>query len=177
MRPSTRADGPVPRREFFRWAGLAALGAGLPGCAAMLADARRRYGWDAFAALGPGPYRVQIWEPIGAHTTPIFVVVLLAGDARGSIVEPYGVTDRGDVPDAGGIARELRERYPTLRPGDVEVEPLEVAGATIGYVVTTRNIRVYTDFDRSAGRYSIRLSGLGKWPRRGGGGPGAAGGR
>ena len=177
MRPSTRANGPVPRREFLRWAGLAALGAALPGCAAMLAGARRRYGWDAVAGLGPGPFRVQIWEPIGAHTTPIFVVVLLTGDARGSIVEPYGVTDRGDVPDAGGVARELRERHPALGPGDVEVEPLEVAGATIGYVVTTRNIRVYTDFDRSAGRYSIRLSGLGKWPRRGGGGPGAAGGR
>jgi hypothetical protein len=177
MRPLTLRHDPVSRREFLWWAGLAALGAGFSGCASMRADAGRRYGWDAVAALGPGPYHAQIWEPIGGHTTPIFVVVLLTGDARGSIVEPYGVTDRGDVPDASGIARELRERYPTLGPGDVEVEPLEVAGATIGYVVTTRNIRVYTDFDRSAGRYSIRLSGLGKWPKRGGGGPGGAGGR
>ena len=135
----------------------------------MIEDARRRYGWQAAASIPPGPYRTQIWQPPGQQTAPIFVVVLVkAGVLPVRILEPYSVDDRGAVEPATVIA-DLRARYPGLLPDWVEVEPLVAGGEAVGYVIRTQHIDVYAYLDRSLGRYSVRLSGVGKYRRKGGG--------
>jgi len=159
----------MSRREALGWVARAAGGVWVAGCASMTADEGRRFGWEAAAAIPPGPYRTQIWQPPGQHTEPIFVVVLAKpGAAPARILEPYSVQDLGEMPPATVVA-ELRARYPGLLPNGVEVEPLVAAGDVIGYVVRTRNIVVYAYLDRSLGQYSVRLSGVGKYQQKGGG--------
>src|SRR5207237_6152006 len=60
----------LSRREALRWVSRALVGLGVAGCASMSADNRRRFGWDAAAAIPPGPYRTQIWQPPGQRTAP-----------------------------------------------------------------------------------------------------------
>lgn len=159
----------MSRREALGWVACAAGGVWVAGCAPMIADEGRRFGWEAAAAIPPGPYRTQIWQPPGQHTAPIFVVVLVKPRAAPvRILEPYSVEDLGEVRPAAVVA-ELQVRYPGLLPNGVEVEPLVAAGDAIGYVVRTRNIIVYAHLDRSLGQYSIRLSGAGKYQQKGGG--------
>ncbi len=159
----------LSRREALGWVARAGVGVWVAGCAGMSEDTRR-YGWEAAAAIPPGPYRTQIWQPPGQHTAPIFVVVLAKPSvAPVRILEPYAVEDLGEVRPATVIA-DLRARYPGLLPNGVEVEPLVAGGDAIGYVIRTRNIDVYADLDRSLGRYSVRLGGVGKYRRKGGGG-------
>lgn len=134
-------------------------------------------GWDAVDRIPPGRYVVQTWEPIGGHTTPIFVIVLTrAGEPPVRIFEPYGVSTQGEVTRVGDVVAGYKQRYPALLASDVEVEPLTVDSTTIGHVIRTRRIDVYVYHDRASGDYSVRLNGLGKYPKRGGGGPGSAGG-
>jgi len=159
----------LSRREALRWLSRAAVGLGVTGCASMLADDRSRFGWDAAAAIPPGPYRTQIWRPPGQHTAPIFVVVLVkAGRAPARIIEPYAVEDLGEVTPATVVA-DLHGRYPGLLPNGVEVEPLVAGDEDIGYIIRTQNIVVYAYLDRSLGQYSVKLSGVGKYRRKGGG--------
>ncbi len=153
----------LSRRETLQWAARGAVWVGVAGCASIIDDARRRYGWEAAAAIPPGPYRTQIWKPPEQTTAPIFVVVLVKPSvAPARILEPYTVEDRGEVQPAPVIA-DLRARYPGLLPSAVEVEPLVVDGVEIGYVIRTRNINVYADLDRSLGQYRIRLGALGRY--------------
>ena len=160
----------LSRREALACVARAAVAAGVAGCASITGNSPRRYGWEAAAALPPGPYRAQIWRPPGPYTAPIFVVVLVRpGLAPPRILESDGVVDRGEVQPATIVA-DLRARYPALLPGDVEVEPLAAGGDAIGYVIRTRNIDVYAYLAPSLGLYWVKLSGVGKYRRKGGGG-------
>ena len=155
--------------------GLVLVAGWLAGCATGAGPER---GWDAVGRIPPGRYVVQTWEPVGGRTTPIFVILLTkAGDRPARIFEPYGVTAQGEVTDLAEVVAGYKQRYPALLPGDVEVQPVTADGTTIGSVIRTRGIDVYTYHDRATGDYSVRLSGFGKWPKRGGGGPGSAGGK
>lgn len=159
----------LSRREALGCLAHAAVAAGVAGCASMTEDSGRRYGWEAAAALPPGPYRAQIWQPPGPYTDPVFVVVLVRpGVAPVRILESDGVVDRGEVQPATIVA-DLRARYPGLLPGDVQVESLAVGGEAIGYVIRTRNIDVYAYFYKSLGQYWVKLSGDGKYKRKRGG--------
>jgi hypothetical protein len=159
-----RAGG-LSRREALGWMVRAAVGLGGAGCARVVGDRLRQGGWQAAeAAIPPGAYRTQIWQPPGQTTAPIFVAVLVKPSvAAARIHEPYSVEDYGEVSPAK-VIDELRTRYPGLLPNGLEVEPLVPAGETIGWVLRTRNIDVHVDRERSPGHFSIRLGGGGKEP-------------
>jgi len=145
----------------------------LAGCATGAGPDR---GWDAVDRIPPGRYVVQTWEPIGGHTTPIFVILVTrAGERPTRILEPYGVTTLGEITNLGDVVAGYERRYPALLPSDVRVDPLTVDGGAIGYVIRTRAIDVYAYHDRASGDFSVRLGGTGKYPKRGGGGPGGGG--
>ena len=91
-----------------------------------------------------------------------------AGRAPARIIEPYAVEDLGEVTPATVVA-DLHGRYPGLLPNGVEVEPLVAGDEDIGYIIRTQNIVVYAYLDRSLGQYSVKLSGVGKYRRKGGG--------
>jgi hypothetical protein len=163
-KPST-----LSRREALSWISRAAVGLGVAGCGSIFADDRSRFGWEAAATIPPGPYRAQIWQPPGQHTAPIFVVVLVnPGVAPVRIIEPYEVVDLGEVSPATVVAN-LHARYPGLLPNGVEVEALVAGKEEIGHIIRTQNIIVYAYLDRSLAEYSVKLSGVGKYRRKGGG--------
>ena len=159
----------LSRREALGCVARAAIAAGIAGCAPMAGDSARRYGWEAAAALPPGPYRAQIWQPPGPYTDAVFVVVLVRpGVAPVRILESDGVWDRGEV-ETATIVADLRARYPGLLPGNVVIEPLAAGGDAIGYVVRTHNIDVYAYFYPLLRQYWVKLSGDGKYRRKRGG--------
>jgi len=169
VRRAVSKSATLSRRKALRWLSRAAVGLGVAGCGSIFADDRSRFGWEAAATIPPGPYRAQIWQPPGQYTAPIFVLVLVKpGLAPARIIEPYAVADLGEVSPATVVAN-LHARYPGLLPNGVEVEPLVAGREEIGYVIRTQNIDVYAYLDRSLGQYSVKLSGVGKYRRKGGG--------
>ena len=179
MRHQTPRDGRgLPRRDFLRVAarhlGVAALATWLTRCAAR--ESGRQYGWEGTRSIGNGRYRVQVWEPIGGHTTPVFFALLMkAGEPEAKIFEPYGVTNYGESDNFEDVVNELRARYPNLRSSELEVESVVANNATIGYAIKTRNLEFYASYDKRAAQYVVRLSGRGKGTPHKTGVPGGAG--
>ena len=153
---------------------MAALALWLTRCAA--GESGRQWGWEGTRSISKGRYRVQVWEPIGWHTTGTFFVLLMkASEPEAKIFEPYGVTNYGESDNFENVVNELRARYPNLRSSELEVEPVVANNATIGYAIKTRNLEFYVSYDKRAAQYVVRLSGRGKRPPHPTGGAGGAG--